>query len=221
MSRFSTVNLWNRGLRRRAAPGSRVGSVASTLPPVISDQPFSLCGEPAQSDGTQPPRAGGGLRCGRRFGRILLDDEVYELRQWDVVRVAPEVVRAFEAGTDGLDIIAVGGPKPRRGRRHGTATWPTRNSARRSAAPARSASAQASNGRQRSASASSASRSTPSRDRATARKRLAWQKSASSTPWPRRGRRLRGRPTRRAGCAVLERAEFTRNRFETEAWRLG
>jgi mannose-6-phosphate isomerase-like protein (cupin superfamily) len=45
-------------------------------------------------------------------GRILLDDEVLELRQWDVVRVAPEVVRAFESGPDGLEIIAVGGPKP-------------------------------------------------------------------------------------------------------------
>jgi mannose-6-phosphate isomerase-like protein (cupin superfamily) len=45
-------------------------------------------------------------------GRILLDSEVLELRQWDVVRVAPEVVRAFESGPDGLEIIAVGGPKP-------------------------------------------------------------------------------------------------------------
>ncbi len=45
-------------------------------------------------------------------GRILLDDETQELQTWDVVRVAPEVVRAFEAGPDGLDIIAVGGPKP-------------------------------------------------------------------------------------------------------------
>jgi quercetin dioxygenase-like cupin family protein len=44
-------------------------------------------------------------------GSVLLDDEVRELRQWDVVRVAPEVVRAFEAGPDGLDIVAVGGPK--------------------------------------------------------------------------------------------------------------
>jgi quercetin dioxygenase-like cupin family protein len=45
-------------------------------------------------------------------GRALLDGEVHELRQWDVLRVAPEVVRAFEAGPDGLDLIAVGGPKP-------------------------------------------------------------------------------------------------------------
>jgi quercetin dioxygenase-like cupin family protein len=58
-------------------------------------------------------------------GRVLLDDEVLELRQWDVVRVAPEVVRAFEAGPDGLDIIAVGGPKPEDGDGvPGTAAWP-------------------------------------------------------------------------------------------------
>ena len=58
-------------------------------------------------------------------GRVLLDDEAHELRQWDVVRVAPEVVRAFEAGPDGLDIIAIGGPKPAEGDGvPGTATWP-------------------------------------------------------------------------------------------------
>jgi quercetin dioxygenase-like cupin family protein len=58
-------------------------------------------------------------------GRILLDGEVQDLRQWDVVRVAPEVVRAFEAGPEGLDIIAVGGPKPPDGDGvTGAATWP-------------------------------------------------------------------------------------------------
>jgi len=58
-------------------------------------------------------------------GRVLLDDEVLELRQWDVVRVAPEVVRAFEAGPDGLDMIAVGGPKPEGGDGVvGSAAWP-------------------------------------------------------------------------------------------------
>ncbi|MEA2469445.1 MAG: hypothetical protein QOE38_443 [Thermoleophilaceae bacterium] len=45
-------------------------------------------------------------------GRIRLDDEVRDLKQWDVVRVAPEVVRGFEAGPDGLELIAVGVPKP-------------------------------------------------------------------------------------------------------------
>jgi quercetin dioxygenase-like cupin family protein len=48
-------------------------------------------------------------------GRILIDDDVRELRQWDVVRVAPETVRAFAAGPDGLELIAVGGPKPPEG----------------------------------------------------------------------------------------------------------
>jgi quercetin dioxygenase-like cupin family protein len=58
-------------------------------------------------------------------GRVLLDGEVHELRQWDVLRVAPEVVRAFEAGPDGLDIVAVGGPKPADGDGvMGAADWP-------------------------------------------------------------------------------------------------
>ncbi len=48
-------------------------------------------------------------------GRVRLDDEIRDIRQWDVVRVAPEVVRAFEAGPDGLELIAVGGPKPEGG----------------------------------------------------------------------------------------------------------
>ena len=30
-------------------------------------------------------------------GRVRLDDEIREMRRWDVIRVAPEVVRAFEA----------------------------------------------------------------------------------------------------------------------------
>jgi quercetin dioxygenase-like cupin family protein len=59
-------------------------------------------------------------------GRILLDNQTHELLTWDVVRVAPEVVRAFEAGPDGLDIIAVGGPKPEEGDGvRATATWPS------------------------------------------------------------------------------------------------
>jgi quercetin dioxygenase-like cupin family protein len=45
-------------------------------------------------------------------GRVLLDGELQELRQWDVLRVSPEVVRAFEAGPEGLELIAIGGPKP-------------------------------------------------------------------------------------------------------------
>ena len=48
-------------------------------------------------------------------GRIRLDDEIIELRQWDVVRVAPDVVRAFEGGPDGLEIIAIGADRPEGG----------------------------------------------------------------------------------------------------------
>jgi quercetin dioxygenase-like cupin family protein len=58
-------------------------------------------------------------------GRVLLDGELQELRQWDVLRVAPEVVRAFEGGPDGLDLIAVGGPRPADGDGEmGAAEWP-------------------------------------------------------------------------------------------------
>jgi mannose-6-phosphate isomerase-like protein (cupin superfamily) len=48
-------------------------------------------------------------------GRVKLDEEILELRQWDVVRVAPEVVRAFEAGPEGLEMIAVGTARPPEG----------------------------------------------------------------------------------------------------------
>jgi mannose-6-phosphate isomerase-like protein (cupin superfamily) len=48
-------------------------------------------------------------------GRVRLDDEVREIRQWDIVRLAPPVVRAFEGGPDGLELLAIGGPKPEGG----------------------------------------------------------------------------------------------------------
>jgi mannose-6-phosphate isomerase-like protein (cupin superfamily) len=56
-------------------------------------------------------------------GRMKLDDDVRELRQWDVIRVAPEVVRAFEAGADGLEIIAVGSSRPEEGDGVPVADW--------------------------------------------------------------------------------------------------
>ena len=45
-------------------------------------------------------------------GQMLIDDELRDLRPWDVVRVAPEAIRAFAAGPGGLEVIAIGGPKP-------------------------------------------------------------------------------------------------------------
>jgi uncharacterized cupin superfamily protein len=42
--------------------------------------------------------------------RLKLDDEVVELKQWDLIRVPKEVTRNFEAGPDGVVILAIGAP---------------------------------------------------------------------------------------------------------------
>ena len=41
-------------------------------------------------------------------GRMKLDDEIIEVETLDAIRVSPEVVRAFEAGDEGLEVIAAG-----------------------------------------------------------------------------------------------------------------
>lgn len=43
-------------------------------------------------------------------GRLRLDDEILEVEALDAVRVAPEVVRGFEAGPDGAELLAFGAP---------------------------------------------------------------------------------------------------------------
>jgi uncharacterized cupin superfamily protein len=43
-------------------------------------------------------------------GRVKVGDEISEVRQWDAVRVGPGVVRMFEAGDDGLELLAFGAP---------------------------------------------------------------------------------------------------------------
>ena len=48
-------------------------------------------------------------------GRAKLDDEVIELEAWDALRVAPEVIRSFEGGPEGLALIAVGNDRPEGG----------------------------------------------------------------------------------------------------------
>jgi mannose-6-phosphate isomerase-like protein (cupin superfamily) len=48
-------------------------------------------------------------------GQVRLDDEVIDLNQWDVIRVAPDVVRGFRAGPEGLELIAVGSDRPEGG----------------------------------------------------------------------------------------------------------
>jgi mannose-6-phosphate isomerase-like protein (cupin superfamily) len=41
-------------------------------------------------------------------GSIKLDDDVVELAAMDAIRVAPQVARGFEAGPEGLEILAFG-----------------------------------------------------------------------------------------------------------------
>ncbi len=41
-------------------------------------------------------------------GKVKLEDEVVELKQWDVLRVAPATGRSFASGPDGLELLAIG-----------------------------------------------------------------------------------------------------------------
>lgn len=41
-------------------------------------------------------------------GRVKLDDEILEVGALDAIRVAPEVTRAFEAGPQGIELLAFG-----------------------------------------------------------------------------------------------------------------
>jgi gentisate 1,2-dioxygenase len=41
-------------------------------------------------------------------GRVNVDGEVREVREWDAIRLAPGTARALEAGPDGLEFLAFG-----------------------------------------------------------------------------------------------------------------
>ena len=41
-------------------------------------------------------------------GRVKLDDDIIEIERLDAIRVAPGVIRAFEAGPDGIEVLAFG-----------------------------------------------------------------------------------------------------------------
>ena len=41
-------------------------------------------------------------------GRVKLDDEIVAIEPLDAIRVAPEVIRIFEGGSEGLEILAFG-----------------------------------------------------------------------------------------------------------------
>ena len=46
----------------------------------------------------------------RGSGRMKLDDEVVELKEWDAVRTPPGTWRGYEAGPDGLELLVIGAP---------------------------------------------------------------------------------------------------------------
>jgi mannose-6-phosphate isomerase-like protein (cupin superfamily) len=46
----------------------------------------------------------------RGSGRMKLDEEIVELREWDAVRVPPGTWRGYEAGPEGLELIVIGAP---------------------------------------------------------------------------------------------------------------
>ena len=46
----------------------------------------------------------------RGSGRMKLDDEIIDVKQWDAVRVSHGTWRGYEAGPDGLEILVIGAP---------------------------------------------------------------------------------------------------------------
>jgi gentisate 1,2-dioxygenase len=46
----------------------------------------------------------------RGSGRMKLDDEIVEVREWDAVRVPPGTWRGYEAGPEGLELLVMGAP---------------------------------------------------------------------------------------------------------------
>ena len=46
----------------------------------------------------------------RGGGRMKVDDEIVELKEWDAVRVPPGTWRGYEAGPEGLEILVIGAP---------------------------------------------------------------------------------------------------------------
>ena len=46
--------------------------------------------------------------------RMKLDDDIVELRAWDAIRIAPQTVRAREAGPNGAEMLLIGAPQTER-----------------------------------------------------------------------------------------------------------
>jgi quercetin dioxygenase-like cupin family protein len=62
----------------------------------------------------------------RGGGRMKVDDEIFDVREWDAVRVPPGAWRGYEAGPDGLELLVTGAPNlgdDPRGDVEGTRDW--------------------------------------------------------------------------------------------------
>jgi mannose-6-phosphate isomerase-like protein (cupin superfamily) len=46
----------------------------------------------------------------RGSGRMKVDDEIVNVKEWDAVRVSPGSWRGYEAGAEGLEILVIGAP---------------------------------------------------------------------------------------------------------------
>jgi mannose-6-phosphate isomerase-like protein (cupin superfamily) len=59
-------------------------------------------------------------------GRMKVDDEIVDLKEWDAVRVPPGSWRGYEGGPDGLELLVIGAPNlgdNPRGDVEGTRDW--------------------------------------------------------------------------------------------------
>ncbi len=43
-------------------------------------------------------------------GRMKIGDDIVDVAKWDTIRVAPGVIRGFESGPDGVEVLAFGAP---------------------------------------------------------------------------------------------------------------
>jgi uncharacterized cupin superfamily protein len=55
--------------------------------------------------------------------KVKLEDEVVELKPWDAVRVSKDTTRGFEAGPDGVELLAIGAPNTGPGDADMTQGW--------------------------------------------------------------------------------------------------
>ena len=56
-------------------------------------------------------------------GRAKLEDDVIELKPWDAIRVPTTTMRGFEAGPEGMELIAIGAPNTGPGDAEMTHDW--------------------------------------------------------------------------------------------------